>query len=219
MMVAIKSRGAKVKLPALEPAALAQPALAKRPAVGALAPQGPTAALLVDDKLLRRRLECVLDLAADDDADVLVVDLPPDRSLMDTAIAPDMRCLVLSDDPALSADARLPGVLPRAASARQIAAAVAAVAEGLKVRDSAATPQGPEIPAVAAPQVGSSLTPRELEILGLVGCGMSNKAIARRLNISAHTVKYHLEAVFAKLSVRSRAEAAIQGLRRGLVEL
>jgi len=215
MMVAIKSRGAKVKLPALEPAALAQPALAKRPAVGALAPQGPTAALLVDDKLLRRRLECVLDLASGDDADVLVVDLPPDRSLMDTPIAPDMRCLVLSDDPALSANARLPGVLPRTASARQIAAAVSAVAEGLQVRDSAATPQDPEIPAVAAP----SLTPRELEILGLVGCGMSNKAIARRLNISAHTVKYHLEAVFAKLSVRSRAEAAIQGLRRGLVEL
>jgi DNA-binding NarL/FixJ family response regulator len=219
MMMSIKSRGAKVKLPTLEPAALAEPALAKRPAVGALAPQGPTAALLVDDMLLRRRLECVLDLASDDDADVLVVDLPPERSLMDTAIAPDMRCLVLSDDPSLSADARLPGVLPRAASARQIAAAVAAVAEGLRVRDSAATPQATEIPAVAAPHVGSSLTPRELEILGLVGCGMSNKAIARRLNISAHTVKYHLEAVFAKLSVRSRAEAAIQGLRRGLVEL
>jgi two-component system, NarL family, nitrate/nitrite response regulator NarL len=238
MIVAMKRPGAPVKLPEMESAsmaraalsqpelsqpALAHPVLAQASAgpVGTLAPLGPTAALLVDDILLRRRLECVLDLAADGDADVLVVDLPPGRTLVDTAVSPELRCLVLSDDPALGADPTLPGVLPRAASARQIAAAVAAIAEGLRVRDTAfpAMASRPPPSGGDAPSAGASLTPRELEILGLVGGGMSNKAIARRLGISAHTVKYHLEAVFAKLGVRSRAEAATQGLRRGLVVL
>ena len=212
--------------PSLSQPALSHPVLAQASAapVGTLAPLGPTAALLVDDILLRRRLECVLDLAPDGDADVLVVDLPPGQTLIDTAVAPDMRCLVLSDDPALGADPTLPGVLPRAASARQIAAAVAAIAEGLRVRDTAFPARICRAactvePGGDSPAAGASLTPRELEILGLVGGGMSNKAIARRLGISAHTVKYHLEAVFAKLGVRSRAEAATQGLRRGLVVL
>ncbi|HEY2133914.1 MAG TPA: response regulator transcription factor [Acetobacteraceae bacterium] len=228
MIVAMKMPGTRVKLPEMEPASMAQPALsqpvlaqASAGPVGTLAPLGPTAALLVDDILLRRRLECVLDLAPDGDADVLVVDLPAGLTLIDTAVTPDMRCLVLSDDPALSADPTLPGVLPRAASARQIAAAVAAIAEGLRVRGTAFPATATRIPPNGgdAPATGASLTPRELEILGLVGGGMSNKAIARRLGISAHTVKYHLEAVFAKLGVRSRAEAATQGLRRGLVVL
>ena len=69
-----------------------------------------------------------------------------------------------------------------------------------------------------APSTGRSLlTPRELETLALVGEGLSNKAIARRLSISAHTVKYHLEAVFEKLGARSRAEAVSRGLRQGLL--
>ena len=63
------------------------------------------------------------------------------------------------------------------------------------------------------------LTPRELEILACLGEGMSNKAVARRLGISAHTVKFHLEAIFAKLGATSRAEAVAKGLRRGLILL
>ncbi|WP_048862796.1 response regulator transcription factor, partial [Acidisphaera rubrifaciens] len=74
----------------------------------------------------------------------------------------------------------------------------------------------------AAPSVAAApalLTPRELEILGAVGDGLSNKAVARALGISAHTVKFHLEAVFAKLDARTRAEAVAKGLRRGLIEV
>jgi two-component system, NarL family, nitrate/nitrite response regulator NarL len=111
----------------------------------------------------------------------------------------------------MAADRSLAGVLPRTASARQIAAAVAALSEGLVVR--------PAVPAQALVGPAPVLTPREGEILAQIGEGMSNKAIARRLGISAHTVKYHLEAVFAKLAVRSRAEAVSQGVRRGLVHL
>ena len=178
-------------------------------AISALGTTGPTAALLMDDALLRLRLECVLDIAPGAVADVLVIDLPRGHRLPALPGPAGRRCLVLSDDPALGADAGLAGVLPRDASARQIAAAVAALAEGLAVRPGVREGHAAPRPAL--------LTPREQEILGLVGGGMSNKAIARRLGISAHTVKYHLEAVFAKLGVRSRAEAATQGLRRGLV--
>ena len=61
------------------------------------------------------------------------------------------------------------------------------------------------------------LTPRELEILGCLGEGLSNKAAARALGISAHTVKFHLEAVFAKLGATSRTDAVARGLRGGLI--
>ena len=64
-----------------------------------------------------------------------------------------------------------------------------------------------------------SLTQRELEIVKLVSEGLSNKAVARRLGISAHTVKFHLEAVFAKLGAASRADAVARGLRGGLILL
>ena len=89
-----------------------------------------------------------------------------------------------------------------------------AVAEGLFVRSPAVSERSGFAPTETPRPL---LTPRELEILAQVGQGHSNKSIARRLNISAHTVKYHLEAVFAKLGVRSRAEAVTRGLRHGLL--
>ena len=58
-----------------------------------------------------------------------------------------------------------------------------------------------------------------MEILALVGEGASNKAVARRLGISAHTVKFHLESVFRKLGVSTRAEAVGRGLRQRLIEM
>ena len=106
------------------------------------------------------------------------------------------------------------GVLPGDASARQVDAALRAVAAGLLVR-------APGLPSGLA-MLGDApvlLTPRELEVLSLIGEGFSNKAAARRLGISQHTVKFHLEAVFAKLGVRTRAEAVAKGLKQGLVEL
>jgi len=58
------------------------------------------------------------------------------------------------------------------------------------------------------------LTPREIEILDGIGQGLTNKMIARRLQISLHTVKFHVESVFRKLGVRSRAEAVARALER-----
>ena len=106
------------------------------------------------------------------------------------------------------------GLLPVDAGPAQVDAALRAVAAGLQVR-APGLPSGFAMLGEAPPL----LTPREIEVLALVGDGHSNKAAARRLGISQHTVKYHLEAVFTKLDVRTRAEAVREGLRRGLVEL
>jgi DNA-binding CsgD family transcriptional regulator len=48
---------------------------------------------------------------------------------------------------------------------------------------------------------------------------MSNKAVACRLTISVHTVKFHLEALFARLDATSRAEAVAKDLRDGILEI
>jgi DNA-binding CsgD family transcriptional regulator len=174
----------------------------------------PLVALRVADELRRHALERVLAVAPESEADVLVVALHPGEPVPAEASLFDGAVLVLSDDPALAADTVLGGVLPYSASERQVAAAVAALAEGLVVRAPAVREAAGFAP--RDPTVRPLLTPREVEVLALVGQGMSNKAIARRLNISAHTVKYHLEAVFAKLGVRSRAEAVTRGLRLGM---
>ena len=64
----------------------------------------------------------------------------------------------------------------------------------------------------------TSLTSREVEVLGLVATGESNKAIARALQIEVGTVKSHMTAIMAKLGASSRAQAASIAATRGLVE-
>ena len=169
--------------------------------------------LRLRDALRTQRLGQMLTLA-EAGADVLVVDLRDGETLPADSAAFDGALLVLSDDPTVAADAAIAGVLPGRASDAQVAAAVQALAEGLTVR----TPALREPSGFASPEPGRRplLTPREVEVLSCVGDGLSNKAIARRLNISAHTVKYHLEAIYAKLDVSSRAEAVTRGLRLGL---
>jgi DNA-binding NarL/FixJ family response regulator len=58
------------------------------------------------------------------------------------------------------------------------------------------------------------LTPRELEVLSAIGEGLTNKAIARRLDISLHTVKFHVESLFRKLGARTRIEALAKAAER-----
>jgi DNA-binding NarL/FixJ family response regulator len=60
------------------------------------------------------------------------------------------------------------------------------------------------------------LTPRELDVLGAIGEGLTNKAIARRLDISLHTVKFHIESLFRKLGARTRTEALAKAAERRL---
>ena len=63
------------------------------------------------------------------------------------------------------------------------------------------------------------LTARESEILGLMAEGLTNKEIAQKANISAGTVRIHLEHIFKKLHVRSRTEAAAKYFRTNQPEL
>jgi DNA-binding NarL/FixJ family response regulator len=64
-----------------------------------------------------------------------------------------------------------------------------------------------------------ALTPRELDVLAALADGASNKAIARRLGISYHTVKFHVAAILAKLDADSRTEAVARAAHLGLVML
>ena len=107
------------------------------------------------------------------------------------------------------------GVLTPDATAEQLDAALRAVFTGLLVR----SPATPQARGFAPAEDMPLLTPREREILALISEGLSNKAMARRLGISVHTVKFHLEALFTKLDATSRAEAVAKGLRGGVIEL
>jgi DNA-binding NarL/FixJ family response regulator len=58
------------------------------------------------------------------------------------------------------------------------------------------------------------LTPREIEVLAALGEGLTNKQIARQLDISLHTVKFHVESLFRKLGARTRTEAVARAAER-----
>lgn len=66
---------------------------------------------------------------------------------------------------------------------------------------------------------GDPLSGREREILQLVADGSTTSEIARRLSISAKTVKNHLASIYAKLDARDRTQAVLTGVRRGIVHL
>jgi DNA-binding NarL/FixJ family response regulator len=62
------------------------------------------------------------------------------------------------------------------------------------------------------------LTPREREVIGLIGEGLYNKQIAERLSISEATVSHHLTSIFDKLAVANRFDLVIYAYRHGLAE-
>ena len=105
------------------------------------------------------------------------------------------------------------------ALADRIAFALADV-EGLKLVGKTDEPDALVI-AAHGPEPGANidLTPRELEVLALLAEGASNKAIARRLGISAHTAKYHVAQLLEKLDAVSRTDAVAHAARIGVLHL
>jgi two-component system nitrate/nitrite response regulator NarL len=111
------------------------------------------------------------------------------------------------------------GLLPRNVSVDRLVAALAAVAQGLVILDPTLAGAVLSIRQGDAELPVEDLTPRELEVLQLLAEGLSNKAIAQQLEISEHTVKFHVNAILGKLGAQSRTEAVVRATRLGLILL
>jgi two-component system nitrate/nitrite response regulator NarL len=147
--------------------------------------------------------EPALELLADlRDTEIPLVALLPDETHAAEAWAAGVRALLLRD-----------------VSAERLVTAVQAVYQDLTVFDSTLTPSLPSSQDSASTFLVEELSPRELEVLQLLAEGLPNKAIAHRLNISEHTVKFHVNAIMSKLGAQSRTEAAVRAARLGLILL
>ncbi|MCU0284288.1 MAG: response regulator transcription factor [Candidatus Nanopelagicales bacterium] len=168
-----------------------------------------------------------------------VAELAPDVVLMDLSMPgmdgvaatraigaghPQVRVVALTtfadrDHVTAAIDAGAVGFLLKDADPEALAAGIRAAARGEAPLDPRAAlalidrrrerPAGPAAPAGAAADAGPELTAREREVLALVGQGMSNRLIARRLGIAEKTVKAHLTSVFAQIGVTDRVQAAL----------
>ena len=76
--------------------------------------------------------------------------------------------------------------------------------------------QRPALPTLLPEEGSATLTPRETEVLACIGRGLRVSETARALGLTHHTVASYIKTLYAKLSIRSRAEAALEAARRGL---
>lgn len=148
--------------------------------------------------------------------DIIVVDDPEacDIVIADKTQPLDVPLLVLlseGDDAfeAIAAGAR--GAISRGSSPSRIHAALRAIAEGLIVID--------REPSRGAEPLADPLTAREQDVLELLASGLTNKEIATRLGITDHTVKFHVNAILAKLGAETRTEAVVHAAKLGIVVL
>jgi two-component system, NarL family, nitrate/nitrite response regulator NarL len=111
------------------------------------------------------------------------------------------------------------GVLARDVDDEGLSAAVRAVRTGVSVIDTQLLGAAlrKDQPVVRTSTPGERLTAREVQVLGLVAEGLPNKLIADRLNISEHTVKFHINASMTRLGAQSRTEAVVRAVRKGLL--
>ena len=72
---------------------------------------------------------------------------------------------------------------------------------------------------VKTPEMRESLTPRETDILKMIGRGYSNKDISKELGLSEYTIKAHVSSLLSKLGLASRTQAALFALKQGVVGL
>ncbi len=178
-------------------------------------------------------IEGLAEMLADAAPDVVLIDSSGEpfetalESIVASGLAPDLSVVTLGDGvtPAASAEALRAGIraaLPGDISPEQLVAALQAVVGGLLVLHPSQVNEGlpaSSTSASALDELAETLTRREREVLQMLAAGLSNKEIAARLNISEHTVKFHVASVMGKLGARSRTEAVSLGIRRGLVLL
>ena len=176
----------------------------------------------------------------------LVGELKPDVVVMDVrmpkmsgveatkeikAAYPDVRILVLTahdDDEYVFAllQAGANGYLLKTAEIEELVRAIRTVAAGQTALAPEVTGKvvaqfasGKSLPDMQAEtqETYDGLTERELDILRLVGKGLSNKQIGKQLYISDRTVQAHLSNIFSKLNVSSRTEAVMYAVRKGWI--
>lgn len=75
------------------------------------------------------------------------------------------------------------------------------------------------VSAASDPDASTPVTPRELEVLGLLARGLQNKEIGQELGIAERTVKFHVGSILTKLGVGNRTEAVTSAVQRGLIQL
>lgn len=113
------------------------------------------------------------------------------------------------------------GLLHREAHAEDITEALAAVHHGLVVLSpeilDALAPGIGELPSEGELPPGEPLTPREIQVLALLADGAGNREIALRMQISEHTVKFHVSSILNKLGAATRTEAVTRGYKEGLI--
>jgi DNA-binding NarL/FixJ family response regulator len=165
-------------------------------------------------KVRERSPEVVLVDLGLEDHDTLALTVTIKRDVP-TARVIVMGLLATQEDVANFVRAGASGFIMKDASLEEFCATIRAVAAGSVVLPAALTsslftqivtnlPSGSTAEVLQAVQ----LTPREVEVIDLLGEGLSNKEIAVRLNIAVHTVKSHVHNVLEKLALRSRLEVA-----------
>jgi DNA-binding NarL/FixJ family response regulator len=174
--------------------------------------------------------EMLADSLAGSVPDVIVIDMEPTASDapqagFDLGHASSATVLLIDEaDSDWILDA-LPGdataILPRNSTPGEIVTSIEAVAAGLYVlspENLRRLLDGRRLPRQTTSGVlFETLTLREIEVLAMLAEGLGNKEIARQLDISDNTVKFHLSAIFGKLGATNRTEAVMLGMRHGFI--
>jgi DNA-binding CsgD family transcriptional regulator len=167
--------------------------------------------LALSDQNLALRIRSMIaqmatvEATAIDDADVIVTDTAPPHA------GP---YLILHDTTATEPPAN---GIDRNAGRDVLEAAIRLIAQGYRI----VAPARAHRPARSdtSANSGEPLTPREQQVLEKLAAGASNKMIARELDISLATTKFHVASLLAKLGARNRTDAVAIGLRMGLLLL
>ena len=180
-------------------------------------------------------------MLSDDDKDIEIIEIVEAVDTSDVIVTSDeiatLAGTVREDHTqavvAMSGDARmvnalraLPlrgwGVVPPDAMSDELRAAVHAASLGLVVLPANMLPaaeRDSRAESVELDKLEQPLTPREVEVLELVSRGLPSKLIARELDVSESTVKFHLSSIYTKLNASSRTEAVSRAARMGLITL
>jgi DNA-binding NarL/FixJ family response regulator len=179
------------------------------------------------ESLLREDFRVAI-TSSESQADVVLLEMANAERISPAVNANRLRSapIVLIADPLTRSELRhalhsgVRSVLPRNANATEILAAIEGAAAGMTVLTS--EDMDLLLPASAESTDdhlvhGEPLSVREMEVLAMMAEGMANKEIAAQLNISEHTVKFHVSSILGKLGAGNRGEAVARGVRDGLI--